>query len=436
MSGFLSSMVGATYGPPAPTYAVAAAGGATSVNEGSSLTFNVTTTDVADSTTLFYTVSANSGDFGTSSGSFTITSNAGSFSLTPTADVTTEGAETFAAQIRTVSTSGTVVATSATITINDTSLAPTYAVAASGGATNVNEGSSLTFNVTTANVANGTTLYYTVSANSGDFGTSSGSFTITSNAGSFSLSPTADVTTEGSETFAAQVRTGSTGGTVVATSGTITILDTSIAPNLTSVSLVNKIGGGSAGATANLSLPASTAVGDLVIYCCQRTTSGQNIPTGWTLLAGDSNNPVYAFWSYKIMTAGDISTGSISHTGSTSNITSKFAVTLRGNIAITQANYRGFVQSTLTGSSNSIGGANQSFVNKDLGLILLAKSNASGISQFGWSSDASAQSVIDDNNNNALYFGFQTATVTRVGTTTSWSSSAAYVQHRLKIPLV
>jgi hypothetical protein len=57
-----------------------------------------------------------------SSGQFTITSNAGSFSLTPTADVTTEGAETFTVSVRTGSTSGTVVATSGTITINDTSL--------------------------------------------------------------------------------------------------------------------------------------------------------------------------------------------------------------------------------------------------------------------------------------------------------------------------
>jgi hypothetical protein len=59
-----------------------------------------------------------------SSGQFTIASNAGSFSLTPTADVTTEGAETFTVSVRTDSTSGTVVATSASITINDTSTAP------------------------------------------------------------------------------------------------------------------------------------------------------------------------------------------------------------------------------------------------------------------------------------------------------------------------
>jgi hypothetical protein len=125
--------------------------------------------------------------------------------------------------------------------------------------------------VTTTGVANSTTLYYTVSQNSGDFSTSSGSFTITSNAGSFSLTPTADVTTEGSETFAAQVRTGSTAGTVVATSGTITILDTSIAPNLTSVAHIATRT--TVADNAALTLPTGTAVGDLVIYCCSRTTT-------------------------------------------------------------------------------------------------------------------------------------------------------------------
>ena len=310
--------------------------------------------------------------------------------------------------------------------------ASTYAVAAAGGATSVNEGSSLTFNVTTTDVADSTTLFYTVSANSGDFGTSSGSFSITSNAGSFSLTPTADVTTEGSETFAAQVRTGSTAGTVVATSGTITILDSSITPTLYTVSHLAQ---STSASTSALPLPTGTAVGDLVIYCCNRSASGQNLPTGWSLIAGDSNNPVYAFWSYKIMTAGDISTGSISHTGSTSSIRSKFAVTFRGNQAITAANYSGFVQSTLTGSSNSVASANQSFVNKDLGLILLSKASATALSNLRWS-DSSGILLTDDNGNNYLYYLFLTGTVTKVGTTTSWSSSTQYVQHRLKIPLV
>jgi hypothetical protein len=54
-------------------------------------------------------------------GSFTITSNAGSFVVNPTADLTTEGAETFTVSIRTGSITGPIVATSSAITVNDTS---------------------------------------------------------------------------------------------------------------------------------------------------------------------------------------------------------------------------------------------------------------------------------------------------------------------------
>jgi hypothetical protein len=106
---------------------------AASVNEGSSLTFNVTTVGATDQT-LFYTVT-NAGDFATSSGSFSLTSNAGSFSVTPTADATTEGAETFTASVRTGSTSGTIIATSSAVTINDTSVARSaVSVTANGNA--------------------------------------------------------------------------------------------------------------------------------------------------------------------------------------------------------------------------------------------------------------------------------------------------------------
>lgn len=103
------------------TYSVTPA--SSSVNEGASLTVNVSTGNVANSSTLYYTLT-NSGDFTTSSGSFTINNDAGSFTVTPTADATTEGSETFQIEIRTDSISGTIVATSSTITINDTSITP------------------------------------------------------------------------------------------------------------------------------------------------------------------------------------------------------------------------------------------------------------------------------------------------------------------------
>jgi len=222
-----------------PTYSVSPS--PTTVNEGSAVTFTVTTTDVPDSTTLYWTAeqvsgTINSSDFsgGATSGSFTITSNSGSIVRTLANDLTTEGSEVFRLQIRTGSTSGTVVATSANVTVNDTSV-ETYSVSPS--TTSVNEGSSVTFTVTTGGVPDGTTLYWSTNTVSGtvngsDFsgGATTGSFTINSNSGSVVRTIANDSSTEGSESFQLQIRTGSTSGTIVATSTTVTINDTSLTP--------------------------------------------------------------------------------------------------------------------------------------------------------------------------------------------------------------
>jgi len=118
-----------------PTYTVTPT--ASSVNEGSSISFNVLTTNVSNGTTLYWTLNTvsgtiNSSDFsgGAVSGSFTITNGIGSVTLTIATDLTTEGTESFQLQVRTDSTSGTVVVTSSTVTINDTSTTP---INASGG---------------------------------------------------------------------------------------------------------------------------------------------------------------------------------------------------------------------------------------------------------------------------------------------------------------
>ena len=230
-------------GAAAASYTVATAGGVLNINEGSALTINVSTANVADGTTLHWTIGTNAGDFSTTTGSFTINSNAGSFNVTPTADSATEGAQTFTVQIRTGSETGTVEATTSAITINDTS---TGAAAASytvtPAANNINEGSALTINVSTTNVADGTTLHWTILGNTGDFGTTSGNFNITSNTGLFTVTPTADSTTESTaETFQVQIRTGSETGTVEATTSAIIINDTSqtSAPTSFTVTVVN-----------------------------------------------------------------------------------------------------------------------------------------------------------------------------------------------------
>lgn len=111
---------------------------------------------------------------------------------------------------------------------------PTYIVSPS--VTTVNEGGSVTFNVITTNVAPGTTLYWTVSGTNitvDDFvpGAIEGSFTIDSNGnGSITLVIANDAVTEGSESFTMDIRTGSTSGSIVVTSSTVTIGDTSKTP--------------------------------------------------------------------------------------------------------------------------------------------------------------------------------------------------------------
>ena len=99
-----------------PTYSINAPA---SINEGSSGTVNVTTTNVSNGTTLYWDVDQ-SGDYATSQGTVSISSNAGSFTLTPTADSSTEGAETDTVRLYTDSGRTNQVA-SDSFTINDTS---------------------------------------------------------------------------------------------------------------------------------------------------------------------------------------------------------------------------------------------------------------------------------------------------------------------------
>ena len=106
--------------------------------------------------------------------------------------------------------------------------APTYTLTAP---TSINEGSTGTINIATTNVATNTPLYWSVTS-TGQFtgDTSETVNTDSSGNASFSVTPTADSTTEGALTVTASIRTGSQGGTIVA-SDTFVINDTSTAAN-------------------------------------------------------------------------------------------------------------------------------------------------------------------------------------------------------------
>lgn len=212
----------------------------TTTSEGGSVNFTLNTFNVGGGATLYYSTggSMEAADFSNNSltGSFNIVgigSTAGIATVTRTIanDFSTEGSESFTFVVRTGSTSGPVVATSPSITVAD--VVPTYSI--TPASTSVNEGSSVTFTVTTTGVANATVLYWTLLPISGTISSAdftdaalSGSFTINSNTGTITRTITADRSTESLESFKLEVRRTSTSGTIVATSDTVYINDTSL----------------------------------------------------------------------------------------------------------------------------------------------------------------------------------------------------------------
>ena len=117
-----------TIGDVTPTVNVAES--TTSVNEGGSVTFTISGSNIPDDT-YYYTIYEEEGtiastDFNPANlnGSFSISNNSGSITITIAEDITSEGPDKFKIQIRTGSISGTVIAESNAITINDTSRAP------------------------------------------------------------------------------------------------------------------------------------------------------------------------------------------------------------------------------------------------------------------------------------------------------------------------
>jgi hypothetical protein len=211
---------------------------ATTIDEGGTVTFTVSTTGLANGTTLYWSTNGVTGTVATTdftdsllTGSFTVTSNTGTITRTLTSDFTTEGSESFTLSIRTGSISGTVVATTPTITVNDTSQLPSATI--TPNVTSLNEGATVTFTVNTTNFTNGT-LYWTTSAVTGtilptDFSDNSlsGTVTIAGSTGTISRAVSSDTKDEGTESFTISVRYGSVTGSVIATSSTITINDTS-----------------------------------------------------------------------------------------------------------------------------------------------------------------------------------------------------------------
>jgi alpha-tubulin suppressor-like RCC1 family protein len=204
------------------------------VNESNTIQYTVTTTNTADGTTLYWKTTGNTTNAditGGNTGSITITNNRALLNVTISSDANTDGPKTLGITILTGSVNGTpVVNTASTILINDTSLTPNLGF--TSVPSSIDEGSAGTFNVNSS-LPNATTAYWTinnVTSTGADFSAVSGSFVITGGVGSFTITPSADASTEGAETFTVSLRQGSISGTIEATSSSITINDTSVSP--------------------------------------------------------------------------------------------------------------------------------------------------------------------------------------------------------------
>ena len=237
-----------------PTYDISP--NRTTADEGDSITWTITTSDIAANSTLYYTNNGttNGSDFtdGLNEGSIVLSNNTATLTKTLVEDLTTEGDETIILQLRTDSTAGTVVATAPTVTARDTSIDPGPSYDISPDKIKVGEFfDTITWTITTKNIAADSTLYYTNAGtvDNDDFDQSfnepplEGSIQLVNNEATLTKQTTADSLTEGDETIILQLRTDSTAGTVVATSPTVTLSDDSIGLVLYELYIHNNISG-------------------------------------------------------------------------------------------------------------------------------------------------------------------------------------------------
>ena len=218
---------------PAITYQLSS--NLSNVNEGGTFRITLATTNVTAGTQLNYTVTgidANDLTTGSLTGTFVV-GTTDFFDFTLAEDTTTEGVESFNIALDNGEAQAQVI-------IADTSQAaavPSYALSTSSSS--VNEGGAFTITLTTTNVANGTSLPYTITGiQSADIGGGAltGDF-ICGSQESRVFNVTADATTEGAETFTIALDNGE--ATI-----NVGINDTSITPGNNYTITMTNVGAG------------------------------------------------------------------------------------------------------------------------------------------------------------------------------------------------
>ena len=187
---------------------------ATTITEGASITYTVTTSGLDDGTVISFQ-SSNTTDVSPSSGTITINNNTATFTVTAIEDAFVEGDETFTVDVKY---SNNVLATSNTATIQNTT---SYSFTTS--ASTINENDEVTFTINTTGIPDGTTLNYVASLGAIDVSPAGGYFTINNNTASITIKALQDLRVDGGENFTLDIKSGST---TVATTAAVSITDT------------------------------------------------------------------------------------------------------------------------------------------------------------------------------------------------------------------
>jgi hypothetical protein len=139
----------------------------------------------------------------------------------------------------TTTTAGPTTTSTSTTTTTTIAVPITYSIVPN--ITTAYEADTVTYTVTTTGIANGTTLYWsnagTTSAADFAGGTNYGSVVINSNVGYITRTLLNDLLTEGTETIALKLRTGSISGTIVASAAIVSVIDTSLTPTTTTTTV-------------------------------------------------------------------------------------------------------------------------------------------------------------------------------------------------------
>lgn len=178
----------------------------TAIEEGNSLSVIVNTVNVADNTVYVWEVvnqTTDDNDFTVKTGNITILNNTASFNISILEDNLIEPEQTFTVRVRRYSSTGRIMATSPALTIRDLNF---YRVSFVSPPTSVNEGDSITFNLSASNIPNNTTYTWNVTGDTSVSEFTSGNVTFNTDAASFTLPLKFNYVTDPDKQFAIEIR--------------------------------------------------------------------------------------------------------------------------------------------------------------------------------------------------------------------------------------